>query len=125
MWRKWSTIFLHYEQITQIVTHGLGNVINDIARVSAENKWSEKSSRKILREFDNDKNKGKLTMTIFEGVVVKDAGKLLCTSVYTLEGDSPLILTAHEVFENMINVPTMDLNYHLYLRQRKILQGPL
>ena len=99
LWRKWSTFFLHYEQITQIVTYGLKNVIHDIARVSAENNWSEKSSKKILREYDNDKNKGKLAMAMFEGAVVKDAGKLLCTSTYTLEGDSPLILTAYEVFE--------------------------
>ena len=38
-------------------------------------------------------------MAMFEGAVVKDVGKLLCTSAYTLEGDSPLILTAYEVFE--------------------------
>lgn len=93
--------FLHYEQITQIVTYGLENVIKNIARVSAENKWSEKSSKKILKEFDNDNNRGKLAMAMFEGAVVKDAGKLLCTSAYTLEGDSPLILTAHEVFEKI------------------------
>ena len=101
MWRKWSTFFLHHEQTTQIVTYGLKNAINDIARVSAENKWSEKSSKKMLREYDNDKNKGKLEMAMLEGPVVKDAGKLLCTSAYTLEGDSPLILTAHEVFERI------------------------
>ena len=40
-------------------------------------------------------------MAMFEGAVVKDTGRLSCTSAYTLEGDSPLSLTAYEVFEKI------------------------
>lgn len=63
-------------------------------------------------------------MAMFEGAVVKDADNLVRTSTYTLEGESLFILTAHEVFEKLINVLMMDLNYPLYLSQQNISQGP-
>ena len=60
--------FLHCEQIVQIVTYGLDKVVKNIARVCAERKWSEKSSKKLLIDYDEGENKGKLAMAIFEGV---------------------------------------------------------
>ena len=71
------SFFLHYEQMVQIVTHGLDQVVKNIERACAENKWSEKSSIKLLNEHDGHKNKGKLAMEMFEGSVVKHAGKTL------------------------------------------------
>ena len=135
--------FLHYEQIVQIVTYGLDKVVKNIARVCAERKWSEKSSKKLLDDYDEDKNKGKLAMAIFEGSVVKDVGRILCTSCYTLEGDSPLILTAAEVFKVIdeccidgFNIPSlhkiaqdtsMTLNeiYTPILNQKAVLQSDI
>ena len=40
-------------------------------------------------------------MTLFEEAVVKDAENMLCTSCYTLEGDSSLISTAHDMFKGI------------------------
>ena len=60
-----------------------------------------KNLQKILNEYDQEKNKCKLAMAMFEGAVVKDAGNMLCTSCYTLEGDSSLISTAHDMFKGI------------------------
>ena len=46
-------------------------------------------------------NKGNLAMTIFEGSVAKDVGKMLCTSCHTLEDDSSLALTTTDIFKSI------------------------
>ena len=38
--------------------------MKNIVRACAQNKWSEKSSIKLLNEYNGDKNKGKLDMAI-------------------------------------------------------------
>lgn len=40
-------------------------------------------------------------MTMFEGSVIKDIGNVLCTSCYTLKGDSTFMFTSTNVFKSI------------------------
>ena len=40
-------------------------------------------------------------MTMFEGSVIKDTGNVLCTSCYTLKGDSTFMFTSTNVFKSI------------------------
>ena len=55
----------------------------------------------LFNDYEGDKNKGKLVMEFFEGLVVKDAVYVVFNSYYTLEGDIPLMLTATNVFKSI------------------------
>ena len=102
-------LFLHDEQIVHIATYGLKYTMKDIARVCYDEQWSEKSSTKILNDFDNGINKAKLAMAMLEAIVVTDAGNVLRTSHYKLERDSSLILNAHEVLYKQTNMHVLTL----------------
>ena len=42
-----------------------------------------------------------LGMAMVESAAISDFGKPFCISCYNLKGDSPLLLSAHDVLKNM------------------------
>ena len=74
-------------------------MLNDIVKPSLDHGWSKESCKTILKNFDGDDMNAHLGMAVVETAVISDFGKLLCISCYSLEGNSPLILTAHNVFK--------------------------
>ena len=96
--------FRHYEQIVQISEFGLDVVLKEMVKPCFRNKWSEESSKNLLLQFDGTINLAKLAMAMVESVEIVDSARYLCTACYTLEGDSPLVLTAYEVLMKVDNV---------------------
>ena len=85
--------FVKFEQICQLVKHGLKNIVNDVVSWCVENKISEVSSHKLLESFNsNTEAKANLGMAIVEMTAIADGLKIVCEACYTLEGDAQLIL---------------------------------
>jgi hypothetical protein len=61
------------------------------------NKWSEKSSAKLLALFEPSN----YPILLVEMTAVVEAGRVFCQSTYQLEGDDPLILQAVDVFRRL------------------------
>ena len=96
--------FRHFEQIMQLVSHGLDKVVEDIVLPSFNHGWSKESSKKLLERFHGEENIAHLGMAMLEGAAISDFCKPLCIACYSLEGDSPLILSAYEVLKNLDDV---------------------
>ena len=93
--------FRKFEQVKQISDYGLENILSNIIQPCIENKWSIISSTKLHDSYAGSKNMANLAMAIFESCVISEGCIDLCKACYTLEGDSPLILTAHCVFSDI------------------------
>ena len=80
-----------------IITHK--KLLNEVILPCVENDWSKKSAIKLKEDYlgDNFHCKINLAMCMLENAPLRDGGKILCQSTYMLEGDDPLILTAHDI----------------------------
>ena len=54
-----------------------------------------------MNSFGTQEKKANLGMAIFEATVVSEVGDALCNACYKAEGDSPLILTADDIFSKL------------------------
>ena len=93
--------FRHFEQIVQLISYGLEEVTNDIVKPTLQAGSSRSSCTTLLSNFDGLEKKAQLGMAMVEAAAICDFGHPLCTACYTLEGDSPLILSAHSVFSKI------------------------
>ena len=96
--------FRQYEQIVQLNRYGLDKVLQDIVKPSHIKKFSKESCKSILKDFDGNRNKAKLAMAMIETAAVSNAGHPFCKACYTLEGDSPLILSAQQEMNKLDNI---------------------
>ena len=94
--------FVQFEQIKQVSKHGLKvAIIDDIVPKCIDEKWSENSAIRMNEEFGQNEKKAELGMAIIESAAVADAGLIPCMATYAFEGDSPLVLIAHELFKSV------------------------
>ena len=94
--------FNPFEQLMQIKKHGMkDSIIDQILPSCITNKWSETSSLNLMNSFGTQEKKANLGMAIFEATVVSEVGDALCKACYKAEGDSPLILTADDIFSKL------------------------
>jgi hypothetical protein len=94
--------FQKFEQVNQIFAQGMVTTIVDkILTDCIQNKWSENSSNKMYLEFGSAESKAALGMALVESAAIVSIGEDLCKACYTAEGDSPLILTASDIFERL------------------------
>lgn len=96
--------FMKYEQVFQLATHGLDNIMNGIVPWCIEKNVSEGSSKKLLEMFNhNTETKANLGLAMVEMAAVADGLKCFCKGCYILEGDAQLILRAKSLFDRMEN----------------------
>ena len=85
----------------QVFSEGMSEkILHDIVPTCVHNKWCLTSSLKMQQHFGEGKE-AKLGMSLLETAAVVDASMPFLRACYQLEGDSPLILTAHSVFEKI------------------------
>ena len=97
----WFVFVQKIEQIDQIVSQGMQRIIIDkLIPYCLSNSCSETSAKVFLEAFGSESKKTHLAMAILEASLIVNVGILFCRACYQLEGNSPLILTAHRVFEN-------------------------
>ena len=75
------------------------NIISD--SFCLEGKCPEASAKSLSDAFGTKKKQPYLSFAILESATVIDASMLLCKACYSLEGDSPLILSAYRVFDQV------------------------
>lgn len=101
--------FTHYEQIVQIIEFGLEKILLDILPTCLDMKWSHTSATNLRDEFGTDDKAAELAMAIFEGSVIADFGRVFCKACYTLEGSSPLVFTATEELQKIVERMNDDI----------------
>ena len=106
---------MKYEQVCQLATHGLDNIMNVIVPWCIEKNVSEGSSKKLLEMFNpTTETKANLGLAMVEMAAVADGLKCFCEGCYILEGDAQLILRAKSVFDRMeTNIMGEELDIEL------------
>ena len=105
--------FRHFEQLLQLNKYGLKSVIEDIVKPVLKDGSSEASCRTMLSNFDGNEMKAHLGMAMVECAAISDFGKPLCIACYSLEGDSPLILSAHDILKRIDHIVNAIDNHPL------------
>jgi hypothetical protein len=91
--------YVKWEQIMEIHSIGIERIMEEIVPISLQREWS-KASMESLVEIGT---KERLPKIAVEMAAVVDGGRVFCEATYSLEGDDPLILTAHIVIKRITN----------------------
>ena len=89
--------YVKWEQIVEIHSIGIDRIMEDVVPISVQKEWS-KASMESLVEIGT---KERLPKIAVEMAAVVDGGRVFCEATYSLEGDDPLVLTAHFVFKRI------------------------
>ena len=90
--------YVKWEQHVQIQGVGLERLLRNVVDVCVENKWSEKSARKMQAAAEDP---GVLSKALVELAAEKDAGRHFCYATYWLEGDQFIAPLAHGIIDKL------------------------
>ena len=99
--------YVKWEQTAQVQAKDIMSM-QEVLLKCKEKKYSEASAEKLLKMFDDKIFMAKVLVAAAAQV---DAGKLFCQATYLLEGDSPLVFTAHRVFTMIDTTLVAGLQY--------------